>query len=58
MRPLIVIAALLATGCEERQPIPTAAENRELDEAANLLDQAPNALDAVDSNALDTAESR
>lgn len=54
-----VFAALLClTACNRDQAVPTAEENRQLDDAANLLDQAPASLGNVDDSAVagDNAE--
>ena len=50
---MTIMAALLLAGCGDRQPVPTQAENRQLDEAANRLDTAPDSLEAIDENALE-----
>ena len=43
MRTLTSLILLLAA-CNRGPEVPTAAENRDLDEAANMLDDADNAL--------------
>ena len=43
MRKTIVLIALLLTACgEDRPPAPTAEENRQLDEAEAMLNEAGN----------------
>lgn len=39
-------------GCNREQPTPTAAESRQLDDAANLLNEAPANLEGIDDSAL------
>jgi len=51
---LILGLALLLAACDRGPPVPTAAENRDLDEADNLLDAAENNLAAIDTGDLDT----
>ena len=46
--------SLLLAACDRGPPMPTAAENSDLDEADNLLDAAENNLAAIDTGALDT----
>ena len=40
MRLKLLIAAVTLASCESGQPVPTAAENAQLDDAANMLDRA------------------
>ena len=47
---------LLAT-CERNPDTPTSEESRQLDDAANLLNQAPDNLDAIDDSALNASGS-
>ena len=49
---LFLCLALVLAACDRRPPIPTATENRDLDEAANLLDDAEENLAVVDSEGL------
>ena len=42
---------LLLAACDRGPELPTAAENRALDEAANMLDSAPQALDSENNAA-------
>jgi hypothetical protein len=44
--------------CSGDRTVPTAEENRQLDEAANLLNQAPATLETVDDNGLDDSNGR
>jgi len=53
---VLTLFFLLLTACQRGPAVPTAAENRELDEAANLLDSADNALPGTDENELAPAE--
>ena len=48
---LLLLLPLLAA-CERSSDTPTTEESRQLDDAANLLDQAPQNLEAVDDSAL------
>jgi hypothetical protein len=50
---LIVLALPLLTACERDPAAPTAEENRQLDEAGQMLNEAPANLDAVDDYGLD-----
>jgi hypothetical protein len=52
-RALIVFALVLFCGCNREPEAPTAEENRQLDDVANLLNQAPANLDAIDDYGLD-----
>jgi hypothetical protein len=47
-RVLTVSAMVLLGGCNREPTAPTAVENRQLDDAANMLNEAPANLDAVD----------
>ena len=47
-----MLLALVLSGCQRDPAAPTAEENRQLDEAANLLDQAPANLEAIDDGGL------
>ena len=51
MRALTLLFLLLVA-CQGAPEVPTAAENRDLDEAANMLDSADNALPGAEDNAL------
>ena len=51
MRALTLFFLLLAA-CQRGPEVPTTAENRDLDEAANMLDSADKALIVADENAL------
>ena len=55
MRALPLLCLLLAA-CNRGPEVPTAAENRDLDEAATMLDSADNALTGTSENALAPAE--
>ena len=55
MRTLLCLILLLAA-CNRGQEVPTAAENRDLDEAATMLDSADNALAGTNGTALPAAE--
>ncbi len=48
MRQHLLITVALLAGCESGQPLPTSADNAQLDEAANMLDRAPENLANVD----------
>ena len=49
---LLALAAIATAGCSGSSTAPSAEENRELDRAAEMLDDAPNSLDQVDENLL------
>jgi len=49
----MALMALMA--CSRDAAVPTSEENMQMEEAANLLDQAPNALDAIDDGELNAA---
>jgi hypothetical protein len=51
-RTVCVLLALVLSGCQRDPAAPTAEEDRQLDEAANLLNQAPANLEAIDDGAL------
>lgn len=48
----IFIALLVLAACSRDAGVPTAEENRQLDDTANLLNEAPANLDAIDDSAL------
>jgi hypothetical protein len=48
----IFIALLLLASCDRSSTVPTAEENRQLDDAANLLNEAPANLESIDDSAL------
>ena len=52
--PSLFLTLVLAS-CGGNPDAPTAAENRQLDEAANLLNEAPANLEAIDDAGLGTA---
>ena len=52
--PLICLALL--AGCSEDPAVPTSEENRQLDDASEMLNEAPANLDAVDDGGLGSAE--
>ena len=55
-KPLfLLLPALVVTGCQRDGGAPTAAENRQLDEAANMLNAAPANLEAIDDSGLGAA---
>ena len=55
-KPLfLLLPALVVTGCQRDAGAPTAAENRQLDEAANMLNAAPANLEAIDDSGLGAA---
>jgi predicted small lipoprotein YifL len=57
MRRLMTILALLTlASCGREAAVPTSEENAQMEEAANLLDQAPDELDAIDDGELNAAD--
>ncbi len=48
----LLLLILILTGCQRDPAAPTAEENRQLDEAANLLNEAPANLEAIDDGGL------
>jgi hypothetical protein len=51
----LFLAFSLCAACERNPDTPTAQESRQLDDAADLLNQAPGNLDAVDDSTLNSA---
>ena len=51
-RFLVALGLILLGGCNRESAAPTAEENRQLDDAANMLNEAPANLDAVDDMGL------
>ena len=51
-KSLFLLLALMLSGCHRDPAAPTAEENRKLDEAANLLNEAPANLEAIDDSGL------
>lgn len=57
MRRSTTILALVAlAACSRDAAVPTSEENAQMEDAANLLDQAPNDLDAIDDGGLNAAD--
>lgn len=57
MRRSTTILALVALAACSRDPaVPTSEENAQMDDAANLLDEAPNALEGIDDGELNAAD--
>lgn len=54
-KPAIFMALLALAACRGTSDAPTAEENWQLDDAANLLDQAPANLESVDDAGLEGA---
>jgi hypothetical protein len=50
---LILCLGLLVAACDRGAPVPSTAENRDLDEAGALLDGAENSLATIDSSGLE-----
>ena len=53
--PFLLAIALALASCSDRSA-PSAEENRQLDNAAEMLDAAPNELANIDENSLGDAE--
>lgn len=51
-RSIALLAMLFLTSCGADPAAPTAEEDRQLDEAANMLNQAPANLEAIDDSEL------
>jgi len=51
----LFLCLLPLAGCQKDAPVPTAQENAQLDDAANLLNIAPADLEAVDDGGLGSA---
>jgi len=56
-RSVAILALVSLAACQREAAVPTSKENAQMDEAANLLDQAPEDLEAVDDGGLNAAES-
>ena len=56
-RSTCLVAALLLAACGQETAVPTTEENAQMDDAANLLDQAPEDLEAVADGELNTSDS-
>lgn len=52
---LLVLVMLCLAACNRGPEVPTAAENRDLDEAGRLLDNAETNLAGIDENGLASA---
>ena len=52
--PFLLALSLALGACGDRS-VPSPEENEELDNAANMLDEADNALEGIDTNALEPA---
>ena len=55
-RSTTILALVALAACSRDAAVPTAEENAQMDDAANLLDEAPNALDAIDDGELNAAD--
>ena len=53
--PFLFGLALALAACGDRS-VPSAQENAQLDDAANMLNEAEEALEGIDANALEGAE--
>ena len=53
--PFLICVALALAACGDRS-VPSAQENAQLDDAANMLNEAEDALEGIDANALGGAE--
>ena len=51
MRPIAALCLMLAS-CDRGPEVPTAADNRDLDEAARMLDNSTDNLSTIDEGAL------
>jgi hypothetical protein len=51
----IILATVLLGGCSRESAAPTSEENRQLDDVANLLNEAPANLEAIDDSGLAAA---
>ena len=56
-RSTCLVAVWLLAACGQEAAVPTTEENAQMDDAANLLDQAPEDLEAIDDGELNAAES-
>ena len=54
-RLMITLALVTVAACDRETAVPTSEENAQMEDAANLLDQAPADLDAIDDGELDSA---
>jgi hypothetical protein len=55
MKITIPLTCLLLTGCGADRTVPTSEENRQLDDASQMLNEAPANLEAVDDSGLGSA---
>ena len=55
-RSWTILALVALAACSRDATVPTSEENMRMDEAANLLDRAPNELDAIDEGELNAAD--
>ena len=51
----LIISLALLTGCGGDPTVPTGEENRQLDDASQMLNEAPANLDSVDDGGLGSA---
>jgi hypothetical protein len=50
-----IMSLALITGCSDDPAVPTSEENRQLEDASHMLNEAPANLDAVDDAGLGSA---
>lgn len=50
--PIAILVSLLAAGCSEEAGAPSAEQNREMENAAEMLDEAPGHLSEIDDREL------
>ena len=56
-RSTCLVMLLLLAACGREAAVPTTEENAQMDDAANLLDRAPEDLEAVDDGELNASDS-
>ena len=55
-RSTTILLLVTLAACSREAAVPTSEENAQMDDAANLLNQAPDELEAIDDGELNAAD--
>ena len=57
-RSTTILVLVTLAACSREAAVPTSEENAQMEDAANLLDQAPDDLEAIDNGGLNAADAK